>query len=447
MFDKYRQKLGSLLNKVIQEKHADMFESIDLENFWDEGSDKCEPLTNELIRFTQAELGYKLPDSYIYLMKNRNGGKPKNHCFVTKDFNTVYISHILGMSLTDPYALSGKFGSRFMIKEWGYPDTGVVICHSATRGHEAVFLDYSECGRNGEPKVVYIEQEANYRTTLLADSFEEFIKGLGCIDVEVLDTANTWFLKKCAEVYDGKLVVCKKGYEIDQCPKEVVIPDGVTVIDKEAFYKDKNIVKVVCPESVEVIGDRAFFLCEKLEEVILPKTVKDRFKEIFSECTSLKCIDIPHGVTEIGEYTFSYCSALETVTIPDTVKKIENNVFMDCRSLRELYIPDSVEVINASVNIVGCDKLERVRLPENVKFITTDDCGYTMFMDCPSLKELIVGDKSYSFYPGEIETVEVEDYLSDEDIKAMLAIWCKGEKPYAVSDDAIARVKQTLAEY
>ena len=442
MFD---NKNPGFFSRLFGRKSAAMFDGMDLENFWDESSDKCEPPTDALIHSVETELGYKLPESYIFLMKHRNGGKPKNHCFVTKDLDTLYISHILSIGRED-YSLCGKFGSRFMINEWGYPDTGVTICHSASVGHNIFFLDYSQCGRHGEPRVVYIEQEANYRTTVLADSFEEFIKGLGFFDVEVKSSADTVFLKKCAEVYDGKLVVCKKGYEIKHCPEEVIITEGVTVIDKEAFFQDKDIVRVVCPESVEIIGDNAFSLCEKLEEIVLPKTLRGSLTETFSECTSLKQIDIPNGITKIGEYAFSYCPALKKVTIPDTVKTIES-AFGDCNSLRELYIPDSVEVIDAAANIVCCEKLEKVRLPENVRFIFSYDCGYSMFMDCPSLRELIVGDKSYRFYPEKIEAVEVEDYLSDEDIRAMLAIWCGGEKPYAVSDDAIARVKQTLEEY
>ena len=41
-----------------------------------------------------------------------------------------------------------------------------------------IFLDYRECGRNGEPKVVHIDQEWDYRITVLADNFEEFIRKL-----------------------------------------------------------------------------------------------------------------------------------------------------------------------------------------------------------------------------------------------------------------------------
>ena len=38
-----------------------------------------------------------------------------------------------------------------------------------------IFLDYRECGNNGEPKVVHIDQEWDYAITVIAENFEEFI--------------------------------------------------------------------------------------------------------------------------------------------------------------------------------------------------------------------------------------------------------------------------------
>lgn len=73
-----------------------------------------------------------------------------------------------------------------MIEEWGYPNIGIAICDCPSAGHDMVFLDYRECGRQGEPKVVHIDQEHDYEITFLANNFEEFICGL--VNDEVYDT-------------------------------------------------------------------------------------------------------------------------------------------------------------------------------------------------------------------------------------------------------------------
>lgn len=41
-----------------------------------------------------------------------------------------------------------------------------------------IMLDYSACGKTGEPTVVHVDQEDDYRVTFLAPDFESFIRGL-----------------------------------------------------------------------------------------------------------------------------------------------------------------------------------------------------------------------------------------------------------------------------
>lgn len=46
-----------------------------------------------------------------------------------------------------------------------------------------IMLDYRKNGNQGEPEVVHVDQESDYRITLLAENFETFIKGLVHSDV------------------------------------------------------------------------------------------------------------------------------------------------------------------------------------------------------------------------------------------------------------------------
>lgn len=57
------------------------FENFDFTDFWDDDEYAMNeyigaPPTEEMIEETERELGYKLPESYIWLMKQHNGGIP-----------------------------------------------------------------------------------------------------------------------------------------------------------------------------------------------------------------------------------------------------------------------------------------------------------------------------------------------------------------------------------
>ena len=107
----------------------DFFGDFDLTNFWEKSEYAlktyvCEPLTTELIISIESELGYKLPASYLDLMKTQNGGIPLNRCFPTKAptswaHDHIAITGIFGVGRKKSYSLGGGLGSQFMIDEWG----------------------------------------------------------------------------------------------------------------------------------------------------------------------------------------------------------------------------------------------------------------------------------------------------------------------------------------
>ncbi len=162
-----------------------MFEDFDFTDFWNDDAENMdligEPPSDELIAEIEKELDYKLPASYIWLMKQHNGGLIKKTDFlvtISNSWKIVWVTKFIKInSICDE--------NQFMKNDWGYPDIGVAICDTPSAGHEMIFLDYRECGRQGEPKVVHIDQELDYEITLLADNFEDFIRGL--VDSEELE--------------------------------------------------------------------------------------------------------------------------------------------------------------------------------------------------------------------------------------------------------------------
>jgi len=184
--------------EAVREINQVPFRERDFSRFW-ERSDYADdnyteaPPTAEMIASVEDELGYKLPADYIWLMQQHNGGIPMDTCFPTAlptswAEDHVAITGIMGIGCEKTYSLGGSLGSRFMLEEWGYPDIGVVLCDCPSAGHDVIMLDYRACGRDGEPAVVHVDQEAGYRITFLAPSFATFIVGL--VNEEVFDTSE-----------------------------------------------------------------------------------------------------------------------------------------------------------------------------------------------------------------------------------------------------------------
>jgi hypothetical protein len=160
----------------------------DPNTFWEDSAHAAKKLTepwpgDELIARVEADLGYRLPAFYVALMRVRNGGVPRNTCFPTTEATSwaddhVAITAICGIGYEQMISLCGDQGSRFMLAEWGYPAIGVVVADCPSAGHDLVMLDYRACGPQGEPAVVHVDQEDDYRITPLAPDFEAFVRGL-----------------------------------------------------------------------------------------------------------------------------------------------------------------------------------------------------------------------------------------------------------------------------
>ena len=177
---------------------ADFFEDFDFSDFWVDSDYALEeyvrpPPSDELIKQAEEKLGYKLPESYIWLMNRHNGGIPRNTCHPMTEKTSWSHNHI---EITAIYAVDSLVeATDNAVGMWEYPDIGVVICDCPSAGHDYIFLDYRDCSKDGEPKVVHVDQEWDYKITIVADNFESFIRGLVNSDIfdeddEVVETAE-----------------------------------------------------------------------------------------------------------------------------------------------------------------------------------------------------------------------------------------------------------------
>lgn len=187
------------------------FEEFNFDNFWKNSDYAAKAyvgaaVTPKMIHSVEQEIGYRLPESYIALLTSQNGGIPLNTNFPTTEptswaENHIAITGIFGLDKRKPHSLLGSLGSEFMKSEWGYPDIGVYVCDCPSAGHDMIALDYRKCGKDGDPEVVHVDQESDYKITSLSSNFEEFIIGLLHDDVfDIPTTENVPYLWKPDEI-------------------------------------------------------------------------------------------------------------------------------------------------------------------------------------------------------------------------------------------------------
>ncbi|MEK3696355.1 Imm51 family immunity protein [Paenibacillus sp. FSL R10-2199] len=238
------------------------------------------PPSDELIASVEQELGYKLPSSYIAMMKQQNGGIPRNTCFPVEESTSwaedhIAISGIAGIGRDKSYALCGDLGSQFMIEEWGYPDIGVVIGDCPSAGHDVVMLDYRYCGPEGEPEVIHVDQENNYEITFLAKDYETFIRGL--VSEEVYDTSEEDKQDDLRKVAAGQFSpllqeLCDKVTGVDNI-------EGIIRSICTAIVEEKGHFSLHADERSTLMYDLQFWLYTSA----YPQTNRDQYLEVYSK--------------------------------------------------------------------------------------------------------------------------------------------------------------------
>jgi hypothetical protein len=216
-------------------------------------------------------------------MNVQNGGIPRDRCFPTTAptswaQNHVAIEGILGIGRSKKYSLCGELGSKFMQDEWGYPDIGICICDCPSAGHDMIMLDYRKCGSQGEPEVVHVDQEGDYRITFLAKNFEAFVRGL--VNKSVYDTSKEDLKNDLLKVDKGSFSTLLEGL-ISRCSE----PGFGTIIRNvcRRLTTDKGYFALHADEISRLMYDIQFYLWTTSNRL----TSKEEFLEVYPKMIAL----------------------------------------------------------------------------------------------------------------------------------------------------------------
>lgn len=222
--------------------------------------------------------------------------------------------------------------------------------------------------------------------------------------------------------------------------EEIIIPDTIRYIGEKAFYSCDKLEKIHWGKGLLEVGEEAFYGLN-ISEVILPEGLEIIGVNAFSEAT-IKSLDIPDTVLLIRMGAFSDCAQLTDIRIGTCVCRIDNGAFsatpwlesqtdefvivgdgvllkyngtnshvevpegikslssvfdnFDCGNIIEIKLPNTLIAIG-DLAFWGCRDLEKLIIPENVKYVGTG----------------VLTTDSKVFLPRDIEYVDTWAFLND----------------------------------
>src|SRR5262245_65788191 len=105
------------------------------EGFFDTSVHYTSPLLTEaMVAAAEATLGYPLPESYLRLLRVKNGGVPRRQCHPASEAfpeNHVRVNVLFGIG--GQWGIdSVEFGTRHQVREGGFPEIGIIIGWTTT---------------------------------------------------------------------------------------------------------------------------------------------------------------------------------------------------------------------------------------------------------------------------------------------------------------------------
>ncbi|MEY8742424.1 SMI1/KNR4 family protein [Bacillales bacterium AN1005] len=140
---------------------------------------KLKEINKKDIDLAEKAFNIKLPQDYIELLKEQNGGCLEKTCLPVNFKNDWADDHILFDYLLGIEKDKGIMESDYLLKEWGVTEKNLIIISGD--GHFFVALDYRT--NNENPTIVYIDTTKN-KITKIYEDFSSMVNSLYEEDVE-----------------------------------------------------------------------------------------------------------------------------------------------------------------------------------------------------------------------------------------------------------------------
>ena len=125
-----------------------------------------ESITQSDIAIAEQRLGHNLPIDYADLLMYKNGGylqKNTSHQALingsTSTITVILIQGVGGIGGIDQI-VDGNTLNQNLINQRSYPEGSVVFAHQGSAGFA---FDYENINDRGEPTILYLDGDANYR--------------------------------------------------------------------------------------------------------------------------------------------------------------------------------------------------------------------------------------------------------------------------------------------
>jgi hypothetical protein len=131
------------------------------------------PLTDDAVRAAEAQLGVKLPDAYVELLRQQNGG------YLRASWPASYAQMLRGIGPTSPSLTLDQTEWRLANRAasgWA-PTKPALLIPFDGENHWAMCFDYRKHGPLAEPRITYVDAECEEEEPV-AKSFLAYLAGL-----------------------------------------------------------------------------------------------------------------------------------------------------------------------------------------------------------------------------------------------------------------------------